>query len=78
MLGIIAVNVLGGLCTAGVALLLTVPASYLFLLCLQFVNYYTVTGKKYFITYDTIVKNSSFGDAEEFFKVIEREENNEE
>ncbi|MBQ8320612.1 MAG: hypothetical protein IJX81_07030 [Clostridia bacterium] len=78
VLGIIAVNVLGGLCTAGVALLLTVPASYLFLLCLQFVNYYTVTGKKYFITYDTIVKNSSFGDAEEFFKVIEREENNEE
>ena len=76
--GIITVNVLAVLCTAGSALLLTVPASYLFLLCLQFVNYYTVTAKKYFITYDNIAKTSSFGDAEEFFKVVEREEKEEE
>lgn len=76
--GIIAVNVLAVLCTAGSALLLTVPASYLFLLCLQFVNYYTVTGKKYFITYDNIAKISSFGDSEEFFKAVEREEKEEE
>ena len=71
---VIAVNAFALLCTAGSALLLTVPASYLFLLCLQFVNYYTVTGKKYFITYDNIAKTSSFGDAEDFFKVVEREE----
>lgn len=71
---VISVNVFALICTAGSALLLTVPASYLFLLCLQFVNYYTVTGKKYFITYDNIAKTSSFGDAEEFFKVVEKEE----
>lgn len=75
--GIITVNVLAVLCTAGSALFLTIPASYLFLLCLQFVNYYTVTGKKYFITYDNIAKTSSFGDAEEFFKLVAREEKEE-
>jgi hypothetical protein len=74
---IIIINVVAALCTAGSALLITVPASYLFLICLQFVNYYTVTGKKYFITYDNIAKTSSFGDAEDFFKLLEREEKEE-
>ena len=74
---IIALNVLALLFTAGSALLLTVPASYLFLLCLQFVNYYTVKGKKYFITYDNISTHSSFGDTAEFFKAVEEEERSE-
>ena len=74
---IIVINVIAALCTVGSALLFTVPASYLFLLCLQFVNYYTITGKKYFITYDNIAKTSSFGDAEDFFKVVAKEEEEE-
>ena len=49
---VIVVNVVGALCTFGSSLLLTVPASYFLFICEQFVNYYTVKGKKYFITYD--------------------------
>ena len=33
---------------------MAVPLSYLFLLSLQFVNYYLENGKKYFITKNTI------------------------
>lgn len=52
---ILAVNVLFGLATVGSALLITVPMSYIFLLVLQFVNYYLESGRKYFVTKDTIV-----------------------
>ena len=52
---IVAVNVLFAVSTFGSALLITVPLSYIFLLSLQFVNYYLENGKKYFITKDTIV-----------------------
>lgn len=46
---IIALNVAFALCTFGSALLITLPLSFLFLLCLQFVHYYEDCGKKYFI-----------------------------
>ncbi len=52
---ILAVNILFAVATVGSALLITVPLSYIFLLCLQLVNYYHDTGKKYFISKDTIV-----------------------
>ncbi len=52
---IVAVNVLFAVSTFGSALLITVPLSYIFLLSLQFVNYYLENGKKYFVTKDTIV-----------------------
>ncbi len=55
---ILAVNVLFAFATVGSALLLTVPTSYIFLLSLQFVNYYLDSGKKYFITKNTIVDAS--------------------
>ncbi|MBR2340903.1 MAG: hypothetical protein IKA72_00645 [Clostridia bacterium] len=59
---IIVVNVIFGLSTFGSALILTLPASFFFLICLQYVNYYTLTGKKYFINYEQIVTNELHGD----------------
>ncbi len=55
-------NVICGLATFGSALILTIPASAFFLICLQYVNYYTLTGKKYFINYEQIVTNELRGD----------------
>ena len=52
---IIAINVLFALCTLGSALLITVPLSFVFLLALQFVQYYEDNQKKYFISSRTIM-----------------------
>jgi len=68
---VIIANVVAAVCTLGSALLLTIPASYLFFICIQFVNYYTVQGKKYFITYEQIATNRARGDSEHFFDTIE-------
>lgn len=68
---VIIINVVSALCTFGSALLITVPASYLFFVCQQYVNYYTFKGKKYFITYDKIATNPDRGDREHFFDYIE-------
>lgn len=59
---IIIVNVIGAISTIGSSLILTLPASYFFLICLQYVNYYTLTGKKYFLTHERIVTNELHGD----------------
>ncbi len=68
---VLIVNVVAAICTLGSALLLTVPASYLLFICVQYVNYYTIKGKKYFITYDSIASNPDRGDREHFFDYIE-------
>ena len=68
---IIIINVIGAVCTFGSALLLTVPASFMLFICEQFVNYYTVQGKRYFITYDRIAINRDRGDSEHFFETVE-------
>lgn len=47
---VIVVNVLFALCTFGSTLLITLPLSFLFLLALQFVQYYEDNSKKYFIS----------------------------
>ena len=47
-------NVLLGAVTFGSALLLSVPFSFLLLLCMQFVYYYSDNNKKYFISYRKI------------------------
>ncbi len=47
-------NIVCGLCTLGSALFISIPASYLFLLCLQFVCYYNDQNKKYYISFRTI------------------------
>ncbi len=73
---IIIFNVMAAICTFGSALLVTLPASYVFLICMQYVNYYTVHGKKYFLTYEQIEKNADHGDSEHFFEYINEEEQN--
>lgn len=52
------VNVLFALCTLGSALVLTVPMSLIFVLCLQFVIYYEDNGLKYFISPNKIAGDS--------------------
>ena len=74
---IIIINVMAAVFTFGSALLLTIPTSYLLLICEQYVNYYTMKGKKYFITYDTIATNPDYGDSEHFFEYIEEIEKEE-
>lgn len=68
---VIIVNVVAAVCTIGSALLITVPASYFLFICIQFVNYYTVQGKKYFVTYDRIATNRDRGDSQHFFDTME-------
>lgn len=68
---ILILNVAAGLFTIGSALLITIPASYLFLICTQYVHYFTVKGKKYFLTFDRIVKNPDRGDSDNFFDYID-------
>lgn len=52
---IIIANVACALCTFGSALLLSLPLSFVFLLALQFVEYYEDMGRKYFISSRKIV-----------------------
>ncbi len=51
---IFGINVLFGLFTFGSMLLITIPASYFFILCLQFVYYYEENNKKYFVSFRKI------------------------
>jgi hypothetical protein len=74
---ILIVNVGAAVCTFGSALIVTVPASYFLLICQQYVNYYTVMGKKYFLTYDKIATNPERGDSEHFFDYITEEKSEE-
>ena len=60
-------NVVAIFGTFGSALFLTIPASYVLLIAMQYVNYYTLRGKKYFITYERIATNEDYGDTEHFF-----------
>lgn len=69
---IIIVNAVAAICTLGSGLLITVPASFLLLICMQFGNYYTVRGKKYFLTYDKIAYAPDRGDREHFFEYIDQ------
>jgi len=68
---IIILNGVAALFTFGSALLLTVPTSYLLLICAQYVNYFTVKGKKYFVTFDDIATNACKGDTEHFFDYVD-------
>ena len=74
---VIIVNVVAAACTFGSALLITLPASYMLFICQHYVNYYTITGRKYFITYEKIEMNTDRGDSEHFFDYIEVAENKE-
>ena len=67
---VVIINVMAAFCTFGSALILTIPASYFFFVCLQFVNYYVLKGKKYFLSYEHIATNPDHGDSEHFFDYI--------
>ncbi|MDE6868616.1 MAG: hypothetical protein K2J83_05715 [Clostridia bacterium] len=49
-------NVAGAVFTLGAGLLITVPSSYVILVCFEFVNYYDREELKYFIDKKTIIK----------------------
>ena len=68
---IIIVNALALTYTFGSALLVTIPASYLVLICAQYVNYFTIKGKKYFVTFGDIATNECKGDTEHFFDYVD-------
>ncbi len=70
---IVIINAIAAICTFGSGLILTLPASYFFLICIQYVNYYTIKGKKYFLTFEYIASNPDKGDSEHFFEYIENE-----
>ena len=53
---ILILNVAGAVFSLGAALLITVPSSYVILLCFEFVNYYDREELKYFIDKNTIIK----------------------
>jgi hypothetical protein len=65
------VNVVAFLCTLGSALLITLPASYFFFICEQYVCYYTVQGKRYFVSHDRIADNPDRGDVEHYFDYVQ-------
>ncbi|MBQ8308773.1 MAG: hypothetical protein IJX96_02965 [Clostridia bacterium] len=69
--GVIIVNVMAAIATIGSALIITVPASYFLFICVQYAYYYTIKGKKYFITYERIASNPDRGDREHFFNYID-------
>ena len=74
---VIIVNVMAAICTFGSALILTLPASYFFFICAQYVCYYTIKGKKYFITYDKIADNSACGDCAKLFQNLQEKKEGE-
>lgn len=52
---IVYVNVTMFIATFGAGLMVSVPLSFLFLICVQAVVYYTHAGRKYYIDFDTII-----------------------
>lgn len=67
---IMGLNILAALVTFGSALLITIPSSYLLLVCIQFVSYYTSEKKKYFVAADKIVVPEETRKDENFYDNI--------
>ena len=74
---IIIVNASAALFTFGSALLISIPTSYLFFVCLHFVQYYTLTGKKYFIRLDKIATNEDYGDPASLLEYVQEDKKQE-
>lgn len=66
-------NLVFGICTLGAALFVTLPASFFLYICMQFVNYYTLEGKKYFVNHYKIAKNDDKGERKDFTSFYEEE-----
>lgn len=67
---LIIANAVAAICTIGSALLLTIPASYFLLICVQYVNYYTLTGRKYFLAFDRVFVDPSKGDSAHYLDAV--------
>lgn len=65
------INVLFAVVSFGAALLITIPMSYLMLICIQFVSYYSYGKKKYFLTKDQIVAPKEEKNEENFYDDFE-------
>lgn len=74
---VVTVNLTFGVCTLGAALFVTAPASFLLYLCMQFVNYYTLEGKKYFVNHYKIARNDDKGEKSDFSDLSGTEEEEE-
>ena len=68
---ILCMNVLFAFASFGAALLITVPMSYLILICIQFVSYYTYEKRKYFLTETQIVAPKEEKSRENFYDDFE-------
>lgn len=70
ILFIFGLNMAALICTVGAGLLITVPASYVLLLCFEFVAYYDREEIKYFIGVNTVVNAHTESNLtrEEFFR----------
>lgn len=70
IIGVFALNAAALILTFGVGLLLTIPSSYVIIICFEFVNYYDREEIKYFLDKDTIVTTSKehVVTREEFFR----------
>lgn len=68
---VVIVNAVAIVCTFGSALIVTLPASYFFFICEQYVCYYTIKGKKYFVSHDKIALNPDKGDVEHYFDYVQ-------
>ncbi|MBE7093421.1 MAG: phospho-sugar mutase [Clostridiales bacterium] len=68
---IVAINAIAIVFTFLSGLLITIPMSYVLLICAQYVNYFTIKGKKYFVTFDDIATNECKGDTEHFFDYVD-------
>ena len=71
---VLILNVSSAVFTFGSALLLTLPISFMLFICVQFVSYYTVCGKKYFVSFNSIETNPDKGDREHIFSYIDTKE----
>lgn len=58
---VVVVNLVAAFCTVGSSLLITVPASYVFVLAMQFVNYFRDENMRYFVTRRRIVGEEEEG-----------------
>lgn len=67
---IFSLNVAAAITTLGVGLLLTIPSSYVLILCYELVNYYDREGHKYFIDNNTVISTAKEHtmSREEFFR----------
>ncbi len=70
-IAVMCVNVLCALATFGAALLITIPLSYLLMLCVQFVGFYTFEKKRYFLTEDTVISPKEERTDENFYDDFE-------